>query len=75
MIELPLALSVVTSRLPGLVCAVAVVSMNSDASRPEAVINEVEIAYFTQEENIEELLVNFIVGKGIGAYSVTGGIQ
>jgi len=33
----------------------------------EAVINDVEIAYFTQEENIEELLVNFIVEKGIGA--------
>ena len=33
----------------------------------EAVINDVEIAYFIQEENIEELLVNFIVEKGIGA--------
>ncbi|MFB3101565.1 MAG: DUF4375 domain-containing protein [Gammaproteobacteria bacterium] len=41
----------------------------------EAVINDVEIAYFTQEENIEELLVNFIVEKGIGAESVTGGLQ
>ncbi len=33
----------------------------------EVVLNDVEIAYFTQEENIEELLVNFIVEKGIGA--------
>ena len=33
----------------------------------EAVLNDMEIAYFTQEENIEELLVNFIVEKGIDA--------
>ncbi len=33
----------------------------------EAVLIDVEIAYFTQEENIEELLVNFIVEKGIDA--------
>ncbi len=33
----------------------------------EAVLNDMEIAYFTQEEDVEELLVNFIVEKGIGA--------
>ena len=33
----------------------------------EAVLNDIEIAYFTQEEDVEELLVNFIVEKGIGA--------
>ncbi len=33
----------------------------------EAVLNDVEIAYFTQEEDVEEFLVNFIVETGIGA--------
>ncbi len=33
----------------------------------EAVLNEVEIAYFVQGEDVEELLVNFIVETGIGA--------
>ncbi len=33
----------------------------------EAVLNDVEIAYFSQEEDVEELLVNFIVETGIGA--------
>ena len=33
----------------------------------EAVLNDVEIAYFTQEENIEELLINFIVENEIDA--------
>jgi len=32
----------------------------------EAVLNDVEIAYFTQEEDVEEFLVNFIVETGIG---------
>ncbi len=32
-----------------------------------AVLNDVEIAYFTHDENLEELLINFIVEKGIGA--------
>ena len=32
----------------------------------EAILHDVEIAYFTQEENVEGLLVNFIVEKGIG---------
>ncbi len=33
----------------------------------EAVLNDIELAYFTQEEDVEELLVNFIVETGIGA--------
>ncbi len=33
----------------------------------EAVLNDVEIAYFAQEEKVEELLVNFIVETGINA--------
>ncbi len=32
----------------------------------DAVINDFEIAYLAQKENIEELLVNFIVETGIG---------
>jgi hypothetical protein len=32
----------------------------------EAVLNDIEIAYFAQEEDVEELLVNFIVETGIG---------
>ena len=33
----------------------------------EGVLNDVEIAYFAQEEKVEELLVNFIVETGTGA--------
>ncbi len=33
----------------------------------EAVLNDVEIAYFAQEEDVEGLLANFIVETGIGA--------
>lgn len=33
----------------------------------EAVLNDMEIAYFSQEEDVEDLLVNFIVETGIGA--------
>ena len=33
----------------------------------DAVLNDFEIAYFAQEEDVEELLVNFIVETGIGA--------
>ncbi len=32
----------------------------------DAVLNDFEIAYLAQKENIEELLVNFIVETGIG---------
>ncbi len=32
----------------------------------DAILNDVEIAYFAQEEDVEELLVNFIVETGIG---------
>jgi hypothetical protein len=39
----------------------------------EAVLNEVEIAYFAQEEDVEELLVNFIVETEIGALSASSG--
>jgi Domain of unknown function (DUF4375) len=33
----------------------------------EFVLNDIEIAYFTQEENVEELLVDFMVATGIDA--------
>ena len=33
----------------------------------EAILNDIETAYFTQEEDVEKLLVNFIVETGIGA--------
>ena len=39
----------------------------------EAVLNEVEITYFVQEEDVEELLVNFIVETEIGALTASSG--
>ncbi len=43
------------------------IEMDRWPTSKEAVINDVEIAYFTHDENLEELLINFIVEKGIGA--------